>query len=140
MYDGSKIALLEELPAPDSGWTVTNIDDREELLVDFVLDRWAGKTRARVAIKGSVSNGMKAKIREDVQQHYNETGKESRKVPTIEFISADEYDVDQDGYQRQKNCSNCGGQTMKIEDGNYKCACGTNIRKPNYELKTYDGN
>lgn len=135
VYDGSKIALLEELPDASNGWSVTDIDVREERLVDFVLERWAGKTTGRVAIQGEVSNEMKAKIRADVQQHYNETGTESRKLPTIEFISAEDYDVNEEGYTRQKNCSTCGGQTMEIVDDDYQCVCGTNIRKPNYEIK-----
>lgn len=137
VYDGSGIAVLESLPDPDGGWTVSDIDARERDLIEFALNRWAGKTKALVAIKGDINREMKQTIRQEVQEHFNETGKQSRKLPTIEFVSAEKFSLKDNGYQRQKNCSNCGGQMIEVTDDDYSCTCGTNIRSPNYMLKTY---
>ncbi|PGF15638.1 hypothetical protein CP556_05555 [Natrinema sp. CBA1119] len=133
IYKDSKIAILEHLSDPADGWDLGALNQREDELVKFVLERWAGHKRARVLLTKEPTTDQKAWLREEVQAHYS--GMENgNTLPTIVFETSADGSVQDKSYKRYKPCSSCGGLKMELDGDDFHCACGTNIRVPNYQV------
>jgi len=128
VYSESKVATLEELPEASEGWTVESVEERESRLVDFALERWSGETTGRVIIDEELSREQENEIRSAIQD------RNGVRIATIEFALSSEADVSSDEYENKETCSNCGGVYISVSDGEWTCACGSELSVPSYQI------
>lgn len=134
VYDGSRIAILEELPSPSKGWNLETIDARQDALVEFATDRWSGRKQAQVIVSSIPEREIKQELRERVQSHYSHTN--GGKLTTIKFVGQDGADIS-GGHSGAmgRSCPTCSGVISEVSlDGDIQCACGRDLDIPNYQI------
>jgi hypothetical protein len=146
VYDNAQMLMLgEDLPSPDTGWDLEQVEARELKLVRFCIERWSGEGVAKVFLNVEEGNSVSQdamnptstiaqQIRGDILR---ESKTEGRRVPSsIRIDSNQSNDVSEDA----KHISPCCGSNIttltEMEDGAvaYQCVCGAEISIPNHTM------
>jgi hypothetical protein len=139
------LMLQSDLPRPETGWSVEQIDRRENALVSFCVERWSGESIAHITLQGgdadlveqavsSPASAVSLQLRSDVART---AGSNSGHVPSTVRIRAQASDGSLDAGENRSQC--CGSVLTLVtasEDGGivYSCVCGNDLSEPNYEF------
>jgi hypothetical protein len=143
--DAQMLMLQSDLPRPETGWSVEQIDRRENALVSFCVERWSGESIAHITLQGgdadlveqavsSPASAVSLQLRSDVART---AGSNSGHVPSTVRIRAQASDGSLDAGENRSQC--CGSVLTLVtasEDGGivYSCVCGNDLSEPNYEF------
>lgn len=147
--DAQMLMLGTDLPTPETGWDIEQVEKRELKLVHFCLNRWSGEGIAQVTLdsdeEDSIAeeameppNAVAQKIRGDVIQSSKTEG---RRVPSSIRIVTNEDELGSFS-ENAVNISQCCGSNIttliKTEDDlvAYRCVCDAELTTPNYMMVT----
>lgn len=140
VYSNTQMLMLgQDLPGPEVGWSVGDVDDRERKLVRFCLRRWSGEQAAIVTLQGTEDEIETAahdpvseeasRLRRDVIRGANSNG---HYPSSIRLETKSNGATPKDGEKVSQCCGSIITQVGHGED--YACVCGASHSTPNYTL------
>lgn len=140
-YSESGMMMISELPSPDEGWSVEQIEQRGRELMRFALNEWGELSTAHVHVN-RLPEGTKMEplsfrdVAHDVREHHREESDDSFTVPSIRFRKEGARGGD---WKRMSDCYSCESTVVNLNslDGwEAECrGCASELPEPVYKFK-----